>query len=810
MVMLILWISVKLSQISRRAGIFPGRNKSGTSPPVFPALNFSAVLLIATLFPCPLFAVDAAERRCFRGPYLAAGGADRMTIVWRTIGDITPVVRIGSAPTALERAITSTSRSGRILSRRADGVGGWVSLHSARDGAVQYEATILGLTPATTFYYAIFDGGTLIAGGDVNHKFRTSPPPGSTAPLRFWVVGDSGTGEENQAAVHRAMINEVGTLGRKPLDFYMHVGDMAYGSGTNEQFQRNFFAVYDLTLRNTVCWPSMGNHEGGTSQGATGIGPYYDAYVLPRRGEIGGTPSGTEAYYSFVWGNAHFVCLDSHDLDRRPTGKMARWLKADLAAAKAAWLIAFWHHPPYTKGTHDSDIEHQLIEMREHIMPILEDRGVDMGFTGHSHIYERSMLVDGAYATPTVAEHVVLDDGDGSPAGDGAYRKSAGLISHNGTVQVVTGHGGAGVGRSGTMPIMKKVHVEHGSVIVDIDNDTLTAVMINKEGTRRDVFSIVKKGIVTPTRIASPKQLPFYGNWASIKAIARLSAIAPDGTPMPVRVDIAATQLKAPVSGALEWATADTNWTITPARAALTLVPGKPTVLTMTAAVVGDVFPLAVPTLKLATKNGEKRGSAVLLLPAYKTTTIGRLPGAPRIDGVLADAEMAGLQRQRGMIRYDGKGPAATRTEFALGHHGDKLYIAVVNHQDVAGMVLRNHPRDGKIWDDNCNEIFIQPVGGDYVQFVVGPQGQVFDAKGTPDSAVWNGEFTVAVVRGIDRWTVEMLIDLSKLGDPLRKGDKLRFNLVRNDLSNGELSQWSHTNQRGNHQPRYFGTVEVK
>ena len=124
MVMLILWISVKLSQISRRTGIFPGRNKSGTSPPVFPALNFSAVLLIATLFLCPLFAVDAAERRCFRGPYLAAGGADRMTIVWRTIGDITPVVRIGSAPTALERAITSTSRSGRILSRRADGVGG--------------------------------------------------------------------------------------------------------------------------------------------------------------------------------------------------------------------------------------------------------------------------------------------------------------------------------------------------------------------------------------------------------------------------------------------------------------------------------------------------------------------------------------------------------------------------------------------------------------------------------------------------------------------------------------------------------------
>ncbi len=47
--------------------------------------------------------------------------------------------------------------------------------------------------------------------------------------------------------------------------------------------------------------------------------------------------------------------------------------------------------------------------------------------TGHSHIYERSMLMDGADATPTVAEGVILDDGDGDPHGNRSYRKSAGL-----------------------------------------------------------------------------------------------------------------------------------------------------------------------------------------------------------------------------------------------------------------------------------------------------------------------------------------------------------------------------------------------
>ena len=185
---------------------------------------------------------------------------------------------------------------------------------------------------------------------------------------------------------------------------------------------------------------------------------------------------------------------------------MAEWLREDLHQTDSDWLIAFWHHPPYTKGSHDSDVEGQLIEMRQEIVPILEARGVDVVLTGHSHIYERSMLMDGAYATPTVAEGVILDDGDGNPTGDGAYRKSAGLNPHEGTIQIVAGHGGAGVSRKGTMPVMREIVVENGSVILDLDGDTLVGHMINRKGVIRDVFSIVKKGKVQVKRIENPWQ----------------------------------------------------------------------------------------------------------------------------------------------------------------------------------------------------------------------------------------------------------------------------------------------------------------
>ena len=59
---------------------------------------------------------------------------------------------------------------------------------------------------------------------------------------------------------------------------------MAYGSGTNKEFSDRYLAkCTGPPLRNTVCWPSMGNHEGGTSKGATGVGPYYDAYICPTK-----------------------------------------------------------------------------------------------------------------------------------------------------------------------------------------------------------------------------------------------------------------------------------------------------------------------------------------------------------------------------------------------------------------------------------------------------------------------------------------------------------------------------------------------
>ncbi len=459
-----------------------------------------------------LLAIPSAPAAGFqREPYLQAATDRSIHILWRTNSGISPVVKFGKSPEALDQTVPSKQITLRQLERDAlvdtppVGVNAGAPLHSAPKNTAQYEVLIDGLDPDTLYYYAVFDGTERLTAEGEDFRFRTHPKPGTERGAYFWIVGDSGTGGRQQINVHEAMI-AFNAKHERVLDFYLHVGDMAYGSGTDKEFTDRFFEPYEKTLRNTVCWAILGNHEGKTSSGETGIGPFYDAYLCPTKAESGGLASGREAYYSFHFGKVHLIGLNSHDLDRRKNGAMADWLKADLEATHAEWLIAYWHHPPYTKGTHDSDTEHQLVEMREQIMPILESGGVDLVFTGHSHIYERSMLIDGAYSTPTTADGVVFDDGDGDPKGDGAYRKSAGLNPNNGAVQIVAGHGGTTVGRLGTSPVMRKILVENGSVLCDIKGDTLSVVMLNHAGEERDHFSIVKGGTVKHEPIENPFQ----------------------------------------------------------------------------------------------------------------------------------------------------------------------------------------------------------------------------------------------------------------------------------------------------------------
>ncbi len=413
--------------------------------------------------------VPARAQVLVRRPYLQQQTPRSIVIAWRTDRPTDSVVELGASPGALTRRVV------------------------VKEQGVQHEVLVADLVPGQRVYYAVGSSKGRLAGGDAEHHLAAAPATGSRPRIRAWVVGDSGVGDTIQAAVRESMLRFVGNT---PPTLLLHMGDMAYDSGTRLQFTELFFRPYQDLLRRVVTWPTMGNHEGLSSDSGTQTGPYYEAYVLPTRGEAGGLPSGTEAYYSFDHGNVHFVVLDSHDSPRTPDGAMLRWLERDLAATSQEWLIAYWHHPPYSKGPHDSDRDPREIDMRTYALPILEAAGVDLVLAGHSHIYERSFLIDGAYETPTRGAHRVRA-GDGRPLGTGPYVKRPGKNAHDGAVYVVAGHGGAMTGRIGTHPVMYFTEAQNGSCILDIEENRLELVNIRVDGQLSDRFAMVKgKGLV--------------------------------------------------------------------------------------------------------------------------------------------------------------------------------------------------------------------------------------------------------------------------------------------------------------------------
>ncbi|MBZ0268194.1 metallophosphoesterase, partial [bacterium] len=412
-----------------------------------------------------------------RGPYLQNATPRTMVVRWRT-----------------ETPTTSRVEVHRSSDTRPGGRNAAMSFESNAVTS-EHEVIIFGLQPETRYDYTIGAAGNMPARGSSTYSFVTPPLPGAARPMRFWVLGDAGTGTDDAAAVRDAYLAYPGA---EETGFWLMLGDNAYDSGTDEEYQEGVFDMYPTFLASFPLWLARGNHD---SPHTGDFNDYYELFTLPAAGQAGGVPSGTEAYYSFDWANVHFVCLDSMDSDREVTGAMHLWLEQDLAATAADWIIAFWHHPPYTKGSHDSDDTGdsggRMIDMRENFLPLLESAGVDLVLGGHSHGYERSFLLDGHYGfSPAFGPQYVVDGGDGDPDGDGPYAKQTrGAAPREGAVYAVAGNSGK-VNSTAPLdhPAMVVSRAVLGSMVIDVDGNRLDAVELDATGAEVDRFAIIKGG----------------------------------------------------------------------------------------------------------------------------------------------------------------------------------------------------------------------------------------------------------------------------------------------------------------------------
>src|SRR2546425_1380610 len=432
-----------------------------------------------------------------RGPYLQTGAPTSVTVKWRTDAQTDSCVRYGTALSSLTSQTCETTLT------------------------TEHAVELSSLLHNAKYFYSIGTSEGAIAGGDSRYFFFTSPRTGKVKPTRIWVIGDSGTRKRKARVVRDAYLPFTRT---RRTDLWLMLGDNAYPNGTDSEYQAAVFNMYPMLLRNTVLWSTFGNHDAHSADSTSQSGPYYDIFTLPKNGEAGGVASGTEAYYSFDYSNIHFVCLDSVESNRSPSGAMLTWLKADLAATKQDWRIAFWHYPPYSKGSHDSDVDASLGQMRQYALPILESYGVDLVLSGHSHSYERSYLLDGHYGkSNTLTSSMIVDSGDGREDGNGAYGKPLGFAPHAGAVYVVTGSASHLTGGLLNHPVMYLSLNELGSLVLDLNGGRLDAWFLSSTGVVQDYFTMKK----------NPEIVSFQDGVSPTFAYAgardtRISAVQPD------------------------------------------------------------------------------------------------------------------------------------------------------------------------------------------------------------------------------------------------------------------------------------------
>ncbi len=357
----------------------------------------------------------------------------------------------------------------------ADGPGGdvhrvtghhqlYASLIDGKNETRVHEVHVCGLQAGTTYYYKV---GGPSRWSDV-FDVTTGPVPGSTESFKFAVLGDSRDGEVVHAQLQEA-------INAHDVAFELFTGD-AVAAGPlqvnwNSWFEATSgdFALQDLMARKPI-FIANGNHENL----ALGL---FTQFAVPQQLSEGEGAQGEE-WYTFDYGNARFVVMNDTPVANAESQAQHAWLDATLGAvdrAQQPWLFVMHHRSLYScGGAHSSDLELRAIRQL-----IIDAHEVDMVWSGHDHLYERSKPIRG------------LAGSDGLIATELGPNNTP--VKQSGTLYVVTG--GAGAPLYGADDNCDHTHLTESTYhygMVEIDNRTLRFAAYRLDGTTLDEFEITK------------------------------------------------------------------------------------------------------------------------------------------------------------------------------------------------------------------------------------------------------------------------------------------------------------------------------
>jgi hypothetical protein len=289
------------------------------------------------------------------------------------------------------------------------------------------------LEPDTWYYYVVGDNQ---GGFSKEYKFRTAPLSSSTRSFKFGVFADLGTSHGEST------LNYLSNTMKDDVSLVWHGGDVSYADDSFLHpgclFKFCYESSYNEYMNDIEGWASMipymvapGNHEAECHDPAclaskdkreklSNFTAYNGRFHMPSE-ETGGV---LNMWYSFNYGNAHFISIDTETgypgaaeetryvLPCGGFGNQLQWLEADLIAANAdranrPWVFVQGHHPMYQGASVNADFQTAMEEL-------FYKYNVDIYFSGHVHSYERdyptyrSVVDANGYNNPRATTYLMI------------------------------------------------------------------------------------------------------------------------------------------------------------------------------------------------------------------------------------------------------------------------------------------------------------------------------------------------------------------------------------------------------------------
>ena len=197
----------------------------------------------------------------------------------------------------------------------------------------------------------------------INESPQSTPPPISPSGAT-WInlVGDTGwCGSPVMAQLARLMEQLGGDI--------LFAGDLAYDSGTTDEFRRCFDPAFGR-FRSRF-WAVPGNQDYATP-GAAGYFNYFGERAGPTR----------SGYYALRIAGWQVLMLNS----MVPMGRNSpqfNWVQTELDASPPRCTLAVWHHPFDSSGPNGPN------PMQRDLWELLYRNSVDVVVSAHDHLYER-------------------------------------------------------------------------------------------------------------------------------------------------------------------------------------------------------------------------------------------------------------------------------------------------------------------------------------------------------------------------------------------------------------------------------------